>query len=82
MAEGTTRDSTKSGADAQNGSGAMNTVMTATQDAADAVRTTAEKAAAKLPDAVASAQEAGRKYINVASNLLNERNGGIAAKGG
>jgi PTS system mannose-specific IIA component len=35
-----------------------------------------------LTDAVASAQEAGRKYINVASNLLNERNGGVAAKGG
>lgn len=35
-----------------------------------------------LADAVASAQDAGRKYINVASNLLAERNGGLAAKGG
>ena len=35
-----------------------------------------------LTDAVASAQEAGRKYINVASKLLAERNGGVAAKGG
>jgi len=35
-----------------------------------------------LVDAVASAQDAGRKYINVASNLLTERNGGVAAKGG
>jgi mannose PTS system EIIA component len=35
-----------------------------------------------LADAVASAQEAGRKYISVASNLLTERNGGVAAKGG
>jgi mannose PTS system EIIA component len=35
-----------------------------------------------LVDAVASAQDAGRKYINVASNLLTERDGGIAAKGG
>jgi len=35
-----------------------------------------------LLDAVASAQDAGRKYINVASNLLTERNGGVAAKGG
>jgi len=35
-----------------------------------------------LSDAVASAQDAGRKYINVASNLLTERNGGVAAKGG
>lgn len=29
-----------------------------------------------LEDAVASAQEAGRKYINVASNLLAEQTGG------
>ena len=35
-----------------------------------------------LADAVASAQEAGRKYINVASNLLSEQNGGVAAKRG
>ncbi len=35
-----------------------------------------------LTDAVTSAQEAGRKYISVASNLLTERNGGVAAKGG
>jgi len=36
----------------------------------------------RLTDAVTSAQEAGRKYISVASNLLTERNGGVAAKGG
>jgi len=35
-----------------------------------------------LAEAVASAQDAGRKYISVASNLLTERNGGVAAKGG
>jgi mannose PTS system EIIA component len=35
-----------------------------------------------LTDAVASAQEAGRKYISVASNLLTERDGGVVAKGG
>jgi len=29
-----------------------------------------------LADAVTSAQEAGRKYINVASNLLAEQTGG------
>lgn len=33
-----------------------------------------------LADAVASAQEAGRKYINVASNLLAEQNGDSPAK--
>ena len=33
-----------------------------------------------LADAVASAQEAGRKYINVASNLLAEQNGDASAK--
>lgn len=32
-----------------------------------------------LADAVASAQEAGRKYINVASNLLAEQNGDASA---
>jgi PTS system mannose-specific IIA component len=35
-----------------------------------------------LTDAVSSAQDAGRKYINVASNLLSERKGGVTAKGG
>jgi PTS system mannose-specific IIA component len=35
---------------------------------------------ATLPEAVSSAQEAGRKYINVATNLLNEPNGSAAAK--
>ena len=33
-----------------------------------------------LTDAVASAQEAGRKYINVASNLLAEQGGAAPAK--
>jgi len=35
-----------------------------------------------LADAVASAQEAGRKYINVASKLLTDSNGDVVAKGG
>ncbi len=57
MAEGRTRDDTQT--DIENGARGMGAaVMTATQDAADTMRTTAERAAAKLPDAVAGAQVA------------------------
>ena len=56
MAEGRTRQDTQT--DAENGSGVGTAVMSATQDAAGVVRSTAEKAAAKWPDAVAGAQVA------------------------
>lgn len=46
------------------------------------IRLASIRANCSLADAVASAQEAGRKYINVASNLLTEGNGGVVAKGG
>lgn len=44
------------------------------------VRLASIRANRSLADAVASAQEAGRKYINVASNLLTEPNNAAAAK--
>jgi PTS system mannose-specific IIA component len=45
------------------------------------VRLASIRANRTLSDAVASAQEAGRKYINVASNLLTEPNNAAAADG-
>jgi PTS system mannose-specific IIA component len=44
------------------------------------IRLASIRSSRSLADAVASAQEAGRKYINVASNLLAEQNGEAAAK--
>ena len=58
MAEGRTKSDSRSETDDENGRGVGTAVMSATQDAAGVVRTTAERAAAKLPDAVAGAQVA------------------------
>jgi PTS system mannose-specific IIA component len=44
------------------------------------IRLASIRSSRSLADAVTSAQEAGRKYINVASNLLAEQNGDAAAK--
>jgi PTS system mannose-specific IIA component len=44
------------------------------------IRLASIRSSRSLADAVASAQEAGRKYINVASNLLAEQNSEAAAK--
>ena len=44
------------------------------------IRLASIRSNSSLTDAVASAQEAGRKYINVASNLLAEQGGGAPAK--
>jgi pantoate kinase len=47
-------------------------VMTATQDAAGVVRNTAEKAAAKLPDAVAGAQVAATETQRVLDEMPSQ----------
>ena len=44
------------------------------------IRLASIRGSRSLADAVASAQEAGRKYINVASNLLAEHNADAPAK--
>jgi PTS system mannose-specific IIA component len=44
------------------------------------IRLASIRSSRSLADAVTSAQEAGRKYLNVASNLLAEQNGDAAAK--
>ena len=73
MAEGLTQDDTQSSSETQNGSrGVGSTVMTATQDAAEAVRTTAERAAAKLPDAMAGAQVAATETQRVLDEMPSQ----------
>jgi hypothetical protein len=73
MAEGRTQSDTQTESDTQNGArGVGAAVMTATQDAADAMRTTAEKAAAKLPDAVAGAQVAATETQRVLDEMPSQ----------
>ena len=73
MAEGRTQSDTQTDTDTQNGArGVGAAVMTATQDAADAVRTTAEKAAARLPEAVAGAQVAATETQRVLDEMPSQ----------
>ena len=73
MAEGRTQSDSQTDSDTQNGArGVGAAVMTATQDAADVVRTTAEKAAARLPDAVAGAQVAATETQRVLDEMPSQ----------
>jgi hypothetical protein len=69
MAEGLTHEEVDTDTDSR-GRGAA--VMSATQDAAEMVRTTAEKAAAKLPDAVAGAQVAATETQRRLDEMPNQ----------
>jgi pantoate kinase len=71
MAEGRTQQDSQT--ENENGArGVGSAVMTATQDAAGVVRNTAEKAAAKLPDAVAGAQVAATETQRVLDEMPSQ----------
>jgi pantoate kinase len=73
MAEGPTQEDTQTNDETMNGSRGMGAaVMSATQDAAGVVRTTAERAAAKLPDAVAGAQVAATETQRVLDEMPSQ----------
>ena len=73
MAEGRMQEETQTNDETLNGSRGMGAaVMSATQDAAGVVRTTAERAAAKLPDAVAGAQVAATETQRVLDEMPSQ----------
>ncbi len=73
MAEGTTQEESQAGTETQNGARGVGTaVMGVTQDAAEVMRTTAERAASRLPDAVATAQVAATETQRVLDEMPSQ----------